>query len=54
MRVRGDETRVKAVVIASPPPALPVGASFTLQSASLCLSAPALDCSAGARGLSCR
>jgi hypothetical protein len=54
MRVRDDDTLVKALVVASPPPAMPTAAGLTLQSGSLCLSAQSLDCSAGSRALSCR
>lgn len=54
LRVKDDETLVKALIVASPPPALPASATLTLQSGSLCLSAQALDCSLAPRALSCR
>ncbi len=55
LRVGDDETRVKAAIVASPPPsALPGTAALTMQSGGLCLSGQSLDCKLGARTLVCR
>lgn len=55
-RVREDWTLVKAElrVAPAPQPGLPAGASVVLEGGTLCLSAPALACSASPRALVCR
>jgi hypothetical protein len=55
LRTRRDETRWKALVLVTPPPAaLPASASVALESGTLCLSAQATDCTSSLSALTCR
>ena len=55
LRTRDDQTRWKAQLVVSPAPAaLPTGATLTLQSGELCLSAQPGDCRTRSRTLTCR
>jgi hypothetical protein len=55
LRARDGETRWKARLVVSPAPAtLPSGATVTLESGDLCLSAAAVDCQVRERTLNCR
>jgi hypothetical protein len=55
LRPRGDDTFMKAQIVATPPPAtLPDSATVVLESGTLCLSAAPPACESRARTLSCR
>lgn len=55
LRTRKDLTKWTAQLVMSPAPgALPTGATLTLQSGELCLSAEAPDCQTRSRALTCR
>lgn len=55
LRTREDQTKWNVQLVVSPvPAALPTGATLTLQSGELCLSAQAPDCQARSRTLTCR
>ena len=55
LRSHDGETRWKARLIVSPPPAvLPASASVALESGAVCFSATATDCASRTRSLTCR
>jgi hypothetical protein len=55
LRTHGDETRWKALVLVTPPPAaLPPSAAVALESGTLCLSTEATGCRSSTSTLTCR